>query len=88
MSGGENPKHRVHLANILLVMQEQGLVQPFDHHSHVPIKQRVAPESQVELDEQGTAPVRPRASGRSRRASGIQCYASHHQIYGVCSVIR
>lgn len=85
VSGGETPKDQIYLANILPVMQEQGFVQPFNRHSRVFIEQRGVPKSH---DERDTAPVRPEAPRRSRGSSGIQCYASHQQLYGVCNVIR
>lgn len=32
--------------------------------------------------------VEPRMIRRPRELSGIQCYASHHQLYGVYSMIH
>lgn len=63
-------------------------MQSFNRSSCISTERRVAAESRVAPESRDTTLARPGAPRKSRGLSGIQCYASHHKLYGVCSVIR
>lgn len=83
--GGKTHKEQRQLANILPMMQEKGLVQPFNCPSCTSTVAR--PESKSQTGPVASS-VRLEALRRPRGPSRIQEYASHWQLYGVYTLIR